>query len=127
MRTGSICFNLLKKIFHQCITHDDAADLMTTKHEIKKNIIKECFWDYHVDMETIDNIVCSDDHRLKKKLFTKILQNSSDRLLALQIFTLEELGVLFDSLSYDDDSINILRNIILGEKNNIAKLKWKKR
>lgn len=99
---------------------------------IINEIINDCFWDYKVLPEDIKNIVSSDDFRTKKKLFSKIIYNSKDRLNSLQIFNNKDLKALFDTfeVSYNHDYItkivNILRNILFEENNRIVNLEWKK-
>jgi len=90
-------------------------------------IIKECYWDYNMTPEKISNIVNSDDLRLKKKLFEKILQNSTDKLKALKIFKKTDLQILFDSCNKRNEDVLILENIIFNKKHDIERLKWKKR
>ena len=99
-----------------------------------QNIIKDCFWDSKITAEEIENIVKSDDMRLKQKLFSKIIYNSTDKARTLYLlFDRETLQELFDSfsVSYNQKHIErfvlILRNILLQENNYIESLAWKKR
>ncbi len=97
-------------------------------------IINECFWDYHVSPDTIEKILTSNDMRAKQKIFSKIIYNASDKVVALShIFDQVTLNKLFDNfvVTYNKEYINkqvlLLRNILLGEKNRIESLEWKKR
>ena len=99
-----------------------------------QNIIKDCFWDSKITVEEIENIAKSDDMRLKQKLFSKIIYNSTDKARTLYLlFDRETLQKLFDSfsVSYNQKHIErfvlILRNILLQENNYIESLAWKKR
>ncbi len=99
-----------------------------------QNIIKDCFWDSKITVEEIENIAKSDDMRLKQKLFSKIIYNSTDKAKTLYLlFDRETLQKLFDSfsVSYNQKHIErfvlILRNILLQENNYIESLVWKKR
>jgi len=101
--------------------------------DIIQNIIKECYWDYNISEDYIIDVIESDDSRLKQKLFSKIIYNSSDRLKGLRIFKKDDLRVLFDTFNpaYQDKFIKrhvlVLRNILLNEKNKIEGLEWRKR
>jgi len=97
-------------------------------------IIKECFWDYHTSPDTIKKILTSNDMRAKQKIFSKIIYNASDKVNILsQIFDRATLKKLFDNFvatynkAYIDKQVPLLRNILLGEKNRIESLEWKKR
>ena len=97
-------------------------------------IIKECFWDYHVSPDTIEKILTSNDMRAKQKIFSKIIYNASDKVVVLShMFDQKTLKILFDNFvvtynkEYIDKQVLLLRNILLGEKNRIESLEWKKR
>ncbi len=97
-------------------------------------IIKECFWDYHVSPDTIEKILTSNDMRAKQKIFSKIIYNASDKVVVLShMFDQKTLKILFDNFvatynkEYIDKQVLLLRNILLGEKNCIESLEWKKR
>ena len=97
-------------------------------------ILKDCFWDYKITKDEIDNIVKSDDMRLKQKLFSKIIYNSTDKARTLySLFDRKTLEKLFDSFSvsynqkYIERYVLILKNILLQENNYIESLAWKKR
>ncbi len=101
--------------------------------EVFEHIIKECYWDYNITPNELATIVKSGDIRSKSKIFNKIVENSTDRVLALQIFDKCELRELFDKCnnSFTRDRVHrnvlALRNIFLGENNQIKGLEWKKR
>jgi hypothetical protein len=105
---------------------------MKGHREIIETIIKECYWDYTITIEEVEKIVQSDSLRMKSKLFHKIIYNSTDRLQSLSLFKNEDLTDLFNSFSslYQnkrvEKSVLALRNLLLGEKNNIPGQEWKK-
>jgi hypothetical protein len=97
-------------------------------------MIKECYWDYSITADEIMHIVNGSDFREKKKLFEKIIYNSSHKYLVLtSLFDKNTLRVLFDSLkiNYNNAFVSrqtiLLRNFLFGEKNVIKVLEWKKR
>jgi hypothetical protein len=45
-----------------------------------ERICKECFWDYAISPEEVQKIIVDGSYLDKKKLFFKILFNSTDRL-----------------------------------------------
>ena len=99
-----------------------------------ERIIKECFWDYHILPDTLEKILTSNDLRAKQKIFSKIIYNSSNKVAILsQVFDQKTLKKLFDNFVatynkiYIDKQVLLLRNILLGEKNCIESLEWKKR
>lgn len=94
---------------------------------IYSTIKKECFWDYDIDEQKIEEIAKSNDQRLKLKLFNKIIKNSTDKLDSLRIFKGEQLRALFDLINEQSEIVYILRNALLGESNYIKRLQWKKR
>lgn len=102
--------------------------------QIYKQILKECFWEYHLDEKDIVNILHSDDIRKKRKLFSKIIYNSTDKARTLHmLFDTETLRTLFSTFTssynqkYIDRHVLVLKNILLGENNSIESLAWKKR
>ena len=103
------------------------------KEKVYENIAKECFWDYHISKEDIKNIINSGSKREKQKLFSKIIYNSSDKLLSLSIFAKDDLEELLKNFTptynqkYITKHILILRSLILGEVHKIKGLEWKKR
>ncbi|MFO7810394.1 MAG: hypothetical protein R6V47_03365 [Candidatus Delongbacteria bacterium] len=99
-----------------------------------ERIIKECYWDYKITPDEIINIADGNDNRLKKKLFEKILHNSSRKFYDLEIlFDKVTLKKMFDEFkpgfnsSRSENLIPVLRNLLFGEKNIIKALEWKKR
>ena len=107
---------------------------MNTRNEHIERILKECYWDYNISSDDIIKIVDGNDYRLKKKLFEKIMYNSSRKLF--------DLGILFDKVTlrnmfdefkptynflYIERSVLVLRNLLFDENNRIEALEWKKR
>ena len=105
---------------------------MIDKRVLEK-IIKECYWDYNITVDDLIEKINSSDMREKSKLFSKIIENSTDRVFSLRIFNKEELRELFDqyrntfNIKRIERNVLALRNIFLGEKNQIKGLEWKKR
>jgi len=94
---------------------------------VYSTIKKECFWDYDIDEQKIEEIAKSNDQRLKLKLFNKIIRNSTDKLSSLRIFDREQLRLLFGLIDEQSETVHLLRNALLGESNYIKRLQWKKR
>lgn len=97
-------------------------------------IIKDCFWDYNIQKKDIEEIIHSSNFRLKQKLFSKIIYNSTDKARTLQsLFDKETLVRLFATFvatynkKYIDKYLLVLKNILLNENNYIESLAWKKR
>lgn len=95
-------------------------------------ILKECFWDYNLTKEDIADTIKSDDYRKKKKLFEKIIYNSTDSLKDLQIFSKQDLKKMFEDLhiSYNKNYINkkvkVLKYLLYGDMQDIEDLQWRK-
>ena len=107
---------------------------MSTGTDIYSQLMKDCFWDYDVTENFLEDIVRSRDFRQKQILFSKIIYNSTDKARTLQfLFSKETLQELFSEFNptynhkYISRYILILRNILLGENNFIEGLEWKKR
>lgn len=102
------------------------------KEKVLQNIIKECYWDYNITEADLEKILSSKDTRVIKKLFSKIIYNSKDKLLSLKLFSRQQLEEFFDDfkVTYNEKYISkhvlILRSLLLGEKHNIKSLEWKK-
>lgn len=98
-----------------------------SKEQVYKDIIKECYWDYNIDAKKIEDIVKSDDLRLKLKLLNKIISNSTDKIKSLTIFDRAELRRLLDMMDTEREIVKLIRNALFGEKNVVKRLQWKKR
>lgn len=100
---------------------------------IYEKIAKECFWDYNMSADDICKIITSGSKNEKKKLFSKIIYNSQNRLSALRLFSKDELKEFFDDFKptynqkYLTKIILALRAILLDEDVVIKELEWKKR
>ena len=100
---------------------------------IIEKVLKECYWDYNLNVNDIKQIISSKDKREKKKLFSKIIYNSKDKLPALLLFDKKLLKEFFDDfrVGFNDKYINrhilILRNLIFDEDNVIEGLQWGKK
>lgn len=102
-------------------------------NQLFEKIAKECFWDYSIDHNDIQNIIKSNNKIERKKLFNKIILNSSDKLIALRVFSKEDLKEFFTeiNLSSYQKQINrdilVLKSLLLGEEVTIKGLEWRKR
>ena len=100
--------------------------------KIIDDILKECYWDYNINKENLYNIINSNDKREQQKLFSKIIYNSKDKLLALQLFTTDQLEELFYNfkVTYNKKYINkhvmVLKYLLLNHSSHIKGLEWKK-
>jgi hypothetical protein len=100
---------------------------------IYEKIIKDCYWDYRITQEEIKAVAESDDLRLTMKLFSKIINHSTDRILALSVFSKDDVKYLLLNFKqhYNAEFIErrllLLRNVLLGEHNFIRGAEWKKR
>ncbi|MEA2027508.1 MAG: hypothetical protein U9N49_00835 [Campylobacterota bacterium] len=99
-----------------------------------EKVITECYWDYNISIDELEAIIHSGDKEAKKRVFEKIIYNSSDRLQVLkELFSLSELREFLAKFkpTYNQKYINrkvlLIKNILLGEKNTIEALEWKKR
>ena len=101
------------------------------KIKILENIVKDCYWDYDIDTKDLDSILMDNNLREQQKLFSKIIYNSKDKLLALSVFSTEQLRELFANfkVTYNEKYINrhilVLKSLLLGEKSYIKGLEWK--
>ena len=98
-----------------------------------KRLLKDCFWDLNLDEDDLKQIIKEGDKRELKKLFSRIIYNSQDKLRDLQIFTKEQIREFLTDfkVTYNHKYINkhllIIRSLLLGEKHQIKGLEWKKR
>jgi hypothetical protein len=97
-----------------------------------ERICRECFWDYTISPEEIQKIISEASYQEKKKLFVKILFNSTDRLADLQLFSENDLQRLLNEpipaakSNYMERRIGVLKYLLLHEKNPVKGLEWKK-
>lgn len=104
---------------------------MINKRKILKTIVDECYWDYNVDVDDLDQILKTKDKRENKKLFDKIIYNSHDKLQALQLFSTQQLREFFTDfkLGYNEKYIErhllVLKSLLLNESTYIKGLEWK--
>ena len=101
------------------------------KTKILKSIVKDCYWDYNIDVEDLESILMENNFREQQKLFSKIIYNSKDKFVSLNIFSTEQLRELFANfkVTYNEKYINkhilVLKSLLLGEKSYIKGLEWK--
>ncbi len=102
------------------------------KKSILSDIVKDCYWDSNLDVVMLEAIVKSSDKREKQKLFSKIIYNSKDKLLALKLFSKEQLKEFFQEfkITYNQRYITrhvlVLKSLLLDEKIDIKGLEWTK-
>lgn len=94
-------------------------------------IIKDCFWDLAISEEDIKNILHSNDKKKKAFLFDKILLNSTQMLVDLQIFTIDEIKEFLNEYKVQKFNYNHIfrrKNIaevyFLNKPLEINELKW---
>jgi len=86
-----------------------------------------------MDIGTLKSILESNNRREKHKLFSKIIYNSKEKLLALQLFSKEQLVEFFSEFKvtynkkYITRHILVLRRLLLNESVYIKGLEWEKR
>lgn len=103
------------------------------EEKVLNKIIKECYWDYNITKDDLKLILTSGDKRDMKKVFSKIIYNSKDKLLSLKLFSQQQLVEFFNDfkVTYNEKYISkhvlILKTLLLGEENYIKSLEWKKR
>jgi len=94
--------------------------------------LKDCFWDYTISEDELQNIALGTDIKKKQWLFNRIVYNSRDKMRDLSIFTEKDLQNLFDNFKLSarfgpsPDSFTALRNTMLNERQYIEKFQWKK-
>lgn len=97
-----------------------------------ERICKECFWDYAISPEEVQKIIVDGSYFDKKKLFFKILFNSTDRLTDLKLFSEEDLQHLLNEplptakSTYIERRLGVLKYLLIHEKTPVKGLEWKK-
>ena len=95
-------------------------------------VLKECFWDSNIDKNELIDIIESGNERELKKLFFKIIYNSQDKLLDLQIFSKDQIRDFLSDFKitynkkYIHKHIQIIKSLLLDEDVKIKELEWKK-
>ncbi len=101
-------------------------------YEIAEKIVKDCYWDYNFTADSVIDIAGKGSWREKKKLFSKIMHNSTDPYMSLKVFDENDLKGLFDSFGteFNEKYVGMMtlamRNIIFNEKNAVKGLQWTK-
>jgi hypothetical protein len=102
------------------------------KEKIIEQVIKECFWDYSICRDEIDFMLASDDMRVKQRLFDKIINNSTKKIISLSLFDHDDLPTLFDNVKLNPYHKRLtiiklaLENILLGRNHFIKELAWRR-
>mgnify|MGYP006300329157 CR=1 FL=1 len=99
---------------------------------MKKNLLKDCFWDYSLTFEDIEKMAKDDNEQHKNFLFEKILANSRDVLNDLKIFSEKDLKEMITNYKIPKFNYKflkkrhmILKYFFLGQKVSIMELEWK--
>ena len=103
------------------------------KREAVEKIRKECFPDMEISSEEIIKMAQGEAPALRRRVFERIMYNSSDRVRALtELFDRETLRELLHKFkpSYNRRFMKkmtlLLRNIILDEDVEVETLRWRK-
>ena len=96
-----------------------------------KNIIKDCFWEYHFTEDDIISLAKSQDRQEQIFLFSKILENAKELLKSMKIFDKKDLESLIESYTlptfkrdYMARRLNIIEYYFLDRPLTINELKW---
>ncbi|HPB47088.1 MAG TPA: hypothetical protein PLX16_00590 [Exilispira sp.] len=96
---------------------------------ISTQIVKDCFWDYSITDKEVLGIIESGDFEVKKKVFIKIIKNSTAKVDALRLFKKNELKKLFEDLPpelKESEKVKILENCFFDENHRISRYEWRK-
>ncbi len=102
------------------------------KDKVLDRIIKECYWDYNISKDDLNDILNSNNTRDKEKVFSKIIYNSKDKILSLKLFSKQQLEDFFQNfkITYNEKYISkhvmVLKRLLLDDINYIKSLEWKK-
>ncbi len=111
-----------------------------TKQELLPQILRFCYGDSRLTATDLERIVEEGDLREKRKLVDRLLRYHPDPVLVLtNLFSEEELRNILDSLTEQwsrsgergpttqlRERLLLVRNCLLGERNPIPRLAWKK-
>ena len=102
-----------------------------TRSEIIQRILRDCYWEYKIDEEEIERILKEGSRRDKKRLFDKIMYNSTDPSNALSLFDKNELKEFFEEFKignykrkWIERRYKVLRYLLLGIKSYVKGLEW---
>lgn len=96
-----------------------------------KKIIRECFWEYHLSIVEILDMAKNGTDQEKYFLFAKIIENASDVLKSLEIFSVSDQKKCL--MRYKAPKINnnflekrhsIVKWFLTGQKVDIPELRW---
>lgn len=100
-------------------------------HEYCQRIIQECFWEYKMTEDEILDLAKKGSAQEKYFLFTKILENATDVLKSLRVFSVADQQDLIRR--YIPPKFNrfflerrhkILKYFLLKEQTDIPELRW---
>ena len=96
-----------------------------------ERIIRQCFWDIRVSPDELKQIITGNDKRQKKRVFEKILLNSTNFLFDLELFDRDELQTMLAEYSppaFNHDHAfrrkNMAEFFFFNKKLTITELQW---
>lgn len=96
-----------------------------------ERIIRECFWDSHLSGEELEQILAGSNQLDKRRVFEKILLNSSHYLLDLRLFNSTDLLTFLEdynppTFNYDQAyrRKNLAEVFFFDKKLEIGELQW---
>lgn len=96
-----------------------------------RQIIRECFWEYNMTCSEIVEMAQNGSDQEKKFLFAKIMENATDVLKSLSIFsTSDQKNLIFDynapafKKNFLEKRHKIVKYFLTGNKVDIPELRW---
>jgi len=96
-----------------------------------QQINRECFWEYHMTSAEILKMAQSGSDQEKYFLFTKIIENSTDVLKNIDIFSIDDqkkMAALYKPSNFNHNFLDkrhkIIKYFLTGQKVNIPELRW---
>lgn len=96
-----------------------------------KRIKQECFWEYHLSVAEILDMAKNGTDQEKYFLFAKIIENTSDVLKSLEIFSMSDLKEFirrYETPKFNkgflEKRYSIVKWFLTGQKVNIPELRW---
>nr|MBF0222902.1 hypothetical protein [Desulfobulbaceae bacterium] len=101
------------------------------QHRDCERIKRECFWEYHLSVVEILNMAKNGTDQEKYFLFAKIIENASDVLKSLEIFSMSDLKEFirrYETPKFNkgflEKRYSIVKWFLTGQKVNIPELRW---
>ena len=127
---GFLLLNII--LLNQLITWKIKIMLKFKRIKPSNDIIKDCFWDYKINLDDIENYSNSKDFRIQNFLFEKILWNSQNLLKDLMVFKKKDLKKICSNYkvpnfnkSFIDLRYRIVKQLLLNDKVSIPELEWR--